>query len=710
MKKYVLNIERLYSGQTANALVLNQVDEDFPVLLPSVPKGTRNWNAWIQKFKKIHPEFNPGTVTSLDQLNNYVIDFNLNLQTKFKESGHRELYMMDDTQMMKPSLDEDATVASDKKYMHCINGKDVVTGFNSSQMNVLFPFKKMSSKSIYAQQLRVQSIDSIDDSLERAKAITLQGNVSYRDCLRDVQFIGGNIYVMSPSIDIDGDIPQIHGNGLTIVNGVDRPYYFPHSMTLFQTSVDSLFDLKSKEDGEYHDKGDYIVEVVQEFKDWYRKHNRKTVVSLDEETYGGNVSRLKCLDNGSYEISLATYSPTDIVDGQGQWHHLGEDTFLDMRAAEDGSYVDGSYVFDNQKAGGVGFMFNLFDTFITGKDRILRIDIPVDKEFNKLMVKFDCKVLNEMYGPIEAVVEVNETPKFHYDSTANEDDPLSGESGSVEFTVHDTTVGENHVSIAVRIHHEVDFGKRNTEQDYRAKLMRSGVLLSNIRVENGYVETNGNLTFGSYLNEPGITEDEHERRYGQFWVVSQFNRDIMYQTIVESPLKNVLSNGMSYSNNYSSGDLYGDMFVTKSVLDPKYNMDIWSIDSSNELLSIGRDYIGMGSCSNQLSLIYKPTDIEIMIDKMDGAKTTRRDSGNLKYQMVEVVKNINRFESSIKHKMNVFSVVVENSNLAPDDSDTRDEPLEKFKKQLRNSVTQFVRNTCDGIVPVHTQLFDVQFT
>lgn len=78
--------------------------------------------------------------------------------------------------------------------------------------------------------------------------------------------------------------------------------------------------------------------------------------------------------------------------------------------------------------------------------------------------------------------------------------------------------------------------------------------------------------------------------------------------------------------------------------------------------------------------------------------------------MVEVVKNINRFESSVKHKSNVFSVVVENSNLAEDTSSTRNETLEKYKEQLRNSITQFVRNTCQGIVPVHTQLFDVQFT
>lgn len=47
MKKYVLNIERLYSGQTANALVLNQVDEDFPVLLQSVPDGCDDLIGWI---------------------------------------------------------------------------------------------------------------------------------------------------------------------------------------------------------------------------------------------------------------------------------------------------------------------------------------------------------------------------------------------------------------------------------------------------------------------------------------------------------------------------------------------------------------------------------------------------------------------------------------------------------------------------------------
>lgn len=46
--------------------------------------------------------------------------------------------------------------------------------------------------------------------------------------------------------------------------------------------------------------------------------------------------------------------------------------------------------------------------------------------------------------------------------------------------------------------------------------------------------------------------------------------------------------------------------------------------------------------------------------------------------MVEVVKNINRFESSIKHKSNVFSVVVENSNLVENQNSDNDE-LKQYK-------------------------------
>ena len=99
----------------------------------------------------------------------------------------------------------------------------------------------------------------------------------------------------------------------------------------------------------------------------------------------------------------------------------------------------------------------------------------------------------------------------------------------------------------------------------------------------------------------------------------------------------------------------------------------------------------------------------------DISKRSSESPYEMNYQMVEVVRNINKFESSIKHKPNVLSVVVQNSNLAPDptvdmsDVDSPEYMLEKYKENMRNSVRQFVRNTCEGIVPAHSLLFYVQF-
>ena len=42
MRKYVLNIDKMYSGTTANALVLNQVDSEFPILIDNPPESSES--------------------------------------------------------------------------------------------------------------------------------------------------------------------------------------------------------------------------------------------------------------------------------------------------------------------------------------------------------------------------------------------------------------------------------------------------------------------------------------------------------------------------------------------------------------------------------------------------------------------------------------------------------------------------------------------
>ena len=153
------------------------------------------------------------------------------------------------------------------------------------------------------------------------------------------------------------------------------------------------------------------------------------------------------------------------------------------------------------------------------------------------------------------------------------------------------------------------------------------MVLKDIRVENEVQKPLNTLTFGSYVNEVGIGQDEWKRRYEEFWNVSQYKKNMTYQTVVESSLRNIATSGVKYPNNYSSGDLYGDMFVTKSVLNPEYDMEIigfgkwdnagnkWadpnSTDVSTMIRMVGRAYLGLGSCSNQLSLTYQPIEVTV---------------------------------------------------------------------------------------------------
>ena len=658
MKKYVLNIDKLYTGQTANALLLSQVDEDFPVLIPSLDERARGIPAFISNWRRTYPDFNPPSSTDIDAINKYIIEFNLDLQTKFKEKGHSELYMMDDTWSAMKPLEENSTTTSEKKHLHCLNGKQEKTNANSSQLNVLFPYKKMSAKSMYVSQLKVQSALDVDDQLERSRGITLQGKVSYEDCVQGVATVGSNLYVMSPNVDL---IPgNIHGNGLTIINGYGTPYHFPHTMTLFQPSQDQW-------DGPNLEKEKFQSGMTN-FMEWYKKHNRRTVVKMND-LYGSNVTTLKCLGLGSYEMVLGTYAPTNLVlgDNGGKWVGLNSLTFRRIRQKDVklGEYSDGKYRIDNGVSGDVGLMFNMYNNFISGQDRIVNIAVPKDMDFNRLKLEFEWEVLKDsgLLGDFEAVVLCNEDEVFWFSPGDTES---SAQHDHYSRDIEDTAVEEHEITLVVRIHYQVDFGKRESEKAYREMLKKSGVLLKNIRIVNGVSEDADNLTFGTYVNEPGITEEQHEERANEFWAVSQYRKDLAYQTVVESPLRNILTSGIKCPNNYSSGDLYGDVFVTKSVLDPAYDMNISPMDD-DWLLAIGRDYIGMGQCSNQLYLLYKPTNINMGMENNNVVVERRKNEvGGLNYQMVEVVRNVNRFESSIKHKSNVFSVVVENSNLAPD--------------------------------------------
>ncbi len=62
-------------------------------------------------------------------------------------------------------------------------GNPISKTVNTSQLNVIFPFKKVSSKSLYSEQLSVDSQYDIDEKMERSRVMSLQGKVTSEKCL-----------------------------------------------------------------------------------------------------------------------------------------------------------------------------------------------------------------------------------------------------------------------------------------------------------------------------------------------------------------------------------------------------------------------------------------------------------------------------------------------------------------------------------------------
>ena len=291
------------------------------------------------------------------------------------------------------------------------------------------------------------------------------------------------------------------------------------------------------------------------------------------------------------------------------------------------------YVFNNGGIGTkVGFDFNLYDNFITGNERTLRMVVPKDKDFNKLHLRFTCNVHHKdfLLGYYEYIVYVGDYEAYRLTSeTPKEHLPES----NIDILIRDAVLESHSFDIKVIAHYQVDFSRRSNEKEYQDLLKNSGITLMDIRIDNDVMDTKRQLTFADYVNELGISDDEREKRYGEFWQVSQYKRDIPYQLVVETSLKNMTTAGIAYPNNYSTGDIYGDVFATKSILDPNYNMnltmDVWNdrynrwatenekkddeekIHLTNMIRAIGREYLNLGQCSSQLFLVFKPTDVAI---------------------------------------------------------------------------------------------------
>ena len=89
-------------------------------------------------------------------------------------------------------------------------------------------------------------------------------------------------------------------------------------------------------------------------------------------------------------MTLATRGPSGIIRPNGEIVELNSDSLRDIRAGEKSdTYHDGRYIIDCS-AGNTGsspsLFFNLYDSFISGEKKVVRILVPRNPDYNRVSV------------------------------------------------------------------------------------------------------------------------------------------------------------------------------------------------------------------------------------------------------------------------------------------------------------------------------------
>ena len=233
-------------------------------------------------------------------------------------------------------------------------------------------------------------------------------------------------------------------------------------------------------------------------------------------------------------------------------------------------------------------------------------------------------------------------------------------------------------------------------------------------------ETNYSLTYGNY--------NEYQTKSGNpvvdYWNLSRTIQDTPTQYLVEVPKNLSLGSNKTFSSNYNTADLYSDVITLKNQMDSEYRMQQTAEGEGVFSEDRFRRYTSADSCSDTISLYYD-SDLVVPSIKDDSQETSGESEGKvyvadnesekltehehstvLRYKRIETIKSINRFTSEIKHKSNLFSIIVHNSRVP---EALQDPELKESAEKMRDVISGVVREICNKYAPVHNQLFKVYF-
>ena len=161
-------------------------------------------------------------------------------------------------------------------------------------------------------------------------------------------------------------------------------------------------------------------------------------------------------------------------------------------------------------------------------------------------------------------------------------------------------------------------------------------------------------------------------------------------------------------NDYDSGNYAANVYTTKNLYTSQYDM----LHSGNTVLSCARQYIAIDHCNNQVYLKYydnvnyygENSDMSVEMSCLYGHK----------FQKIEVLKALNRFESINFHKTNYYDVDVVCEKLMSSFSSAKNsiaqekkDKIDLVKQNLKREIQNCIQDICKQISPIDTQLVKV---
>lgn len=202
-----------------------------------------------------------------------------------------------------------------------------------------------------------------------------------------------------------------------------------------------------------------------------------------------------------------------------------------------------------------------------------------------------------------------------------------------------------------------------------------------------------------------------------FFIPKANLQNIDYNYIAAIPL----DGQASLTTDYEMGNMYGYFYTTKNMYNSTYSMEM------STMMKLGdcRKYVQISKCGNVPYLKYYDSvdylrDSDPPLDPSPSATTDvsyyTKDRLKVPYQKVETFSPIT-YNSQTKHKPTMFSVRLNDTGL--------DEKYDKYeyqrssaeeaekaiaiRKNIRQDITNTIREIAKNVCPAQTQLFDVFF-